>query len=162
MTISHSRFLKSRGTNATLNGETIEIFHQTPIHRSDKAWRKAEASFAATPKVIKYGICSWVDTPKDKIGARVVKLPDDFNGVTTELMDSDLETVGTLLKRGRQYVVETNEEAIEIIRRQMEKESMDAGRRSVGKFGYDSDAYLADMNARDTPENMFTRGHGLG
>ena len=162
MTISHSRFLKSKATNATLNGEAIEIFHQTPIHRSDKAWRKAEASFSSNPKVIHYGICAWVDTPKDKIGARVFKLPNDFNGVTTELMDSDFETVGTLIKVGRKYIVETNEETVEHMRRKIEKESMDAGRRSIGEFGYDSNAYLNHLSSKDTPTKPFTRGHGLG
>lgn len=162
MTISHSRFLKSGAIKAKLNNQTIEIFHQKPIARTPNAWAQAEAAFARSAKCIQYGICEWVSHAADRIGAAVVKLPDGFKGVTTELMDDELEVVGTLLKneKGKLYV-ETDLEVVEKLRRAREKAKMDANTMSVGDFGHDSTAYLASLEAKDTSTGLFTRGHGL-
>lgn len=162
MTISHSRFLKSGAVKATFNNEIIEIFHQTPIARKPNAWAQAENAFARSEKRIQYGICRWVKEPTDRIGAAVVKLPEDFKGVTTELMDDELEVVGTLLsnEEGKLYV-ETDLEVVERLRRSIEKMKMDAKTQYIGEFGCDSEAYIASLEAKDSPSGMYTRGHGI-
>lgn len=162
MTISHSKFVMSKPTKADLNGEVIEIFHQSPIQQSDAALNRAEAAVARSKKTLSYGICTWVDKVADKLGATVRRIPPYHSGVSSETSDDELEQIGTLLRQGKKWYVETDLEKIEILRRDIEVRKMRDKRLSIGKWGNNYLAYAKYLSERDQNEGrMITRGHGL-
>lgn len=167
MSVSHSKFVMSKPISATLNGKSISIFHQSPIAKNDAAWRKAEAAVARSSKKLEYGICAWIDSPEERIGALVVRIPESHTGVSTEYMDEDLEAVGTLLKKGRTWYVETDEQVVEIMRRNSEVNRMKEGQLSIsiesnGGFCSDHEVYAKYLSEKDKAAGqMITRGHGV-
>ena len=162
MTVSHSKFVMSKPVNATLNGETVQIFHQSPIQKNEAAWRKAENDIARSSKSLEYGICRWIDKSSEREGATVVKIPEGHSGVMTEIQEEKLEAVGTLLKKGRGWYVETDEQVIEILRRQQEVKAMSNKTKFIGEFGCDHIKYSEYLSQEDEKAGkMVTRGHGL-
>jgi predicted RNA-binding protein YlxR (DUF448 family) len=152
----------SKPVNATLNGKTIQIFHQSPIKNNKVAWRKAENDIARSSKSLEYGICRWIDESSEREGAKVVKIPEGHSGVMTEIQEEELEAVGTLLKKGRGWYVETDVQIIEILRRQKEVTRMKNKTLFIDEFGNDHIKYSEYLSQKDEKEGkMVTRGHGL-
>ena len=162
MTVSVSKLVLGKPTNATMLGETIQIFHQTPIAKTPVAAEKARQSFVASNKAPKYAICRWVDKPMDKLGGAVVELPHNYNGVSSELDDDKMKEVGTLLKKGGKWYVETCLETIELIRRDLEVAKMKAKMMYKGEFGADYNRYIEHLNSQDEKAGrLVTRGYSL-
>ncbi len=162
MSNTYSKFVMSKPTSATLNGKVISIFHQSPIQKTEAAWKRAEAHIQLSTKKLEYGICVWVDLSIERHGARVVKIPSDHTGVSDEIDDQKLEPVGTLLKKGKRWYVETDLNTIEIMRREQEVQKMKEGRLSIGEFGHDYAAYAKELSQQDMKAGkMITRGHGI-
>jgi len=160
MTISISRIVTSKATKASFNGETITIASQSPI--TEKMIDAAINAYSQRENKPQYAMCRWVDNVSDKYGAAIVKLPDNFTGVSNEIEDENFEVIGTLMKKGRTWYVETNEETVELIRRKEWLEKMKKGLASVGGFGNDHKAYREYLTEKDTiAGKVITRGHGL-
>jgi len=89
------------------------------------------------------------------------KLANELEGVFDEYQEDELEKAGTLLKVGGRWVIESNLETIESIRRQKECLLMDAGKCSIGGIS-NAKEYLAHLATVDTERGaMRTRGHGI-
>jgi len=162
MTVSVSKLVLGKPTNATLLGEKIQIFHQVPIAKTRAAADKARQSFAASNKAPKYAICRWVNESMDKLGSAVVELPHHYNGVSSELDDEEMKQIGTLLKRSGAWYVETNLEIIELIRRDLEFAKMKAKTMYKGEFGADYNRYMEHLNKQDKKAGrIVTRGYSL-
>ncbi len=162
MTVSVSKLALGKPTNATMLGETIQVFHQVPIAKTPVAAEKARQSFVASNKAPKYSICRWVDKPMDKLGGAVVELPHNYNGVSSELDDDKMKEVGTLLKKGGKWYVETSLEIIELIRRDLEFAKMKAKLMYKGEFGADYNRYTEHLNRKDKDAGrIVTRGYSL-
>lgn len=162
MSNSTSKFVMSKPIKATLNGEVVNVFYQKPLSGRSGEIERAIAAASRSTKKLEFGICRWVESGSDAYGAQVVRIPEGHTGVSDEYNDDNLEAVGTLLQRDGKWYVETDLNAVEILRRAKEAEDMKAGRRWIGEFGHDYGAYAKTLSERDKKEGrLITRGHGL-
>jgi hypothetical protein len=162
MSNSTSRFVMSKPTKATLNGQVIEIFHQSPIASTKNSIENAENVISRSIKTLKYGMCRWIDRNGEKEHAAIYALPEGFSGVCDEYAEDNFKAIGTLTKHGRGWYVKTNEESVECLRRVKEFDRMNKGFLSIGNFGNDSQAYKEHLESKDKGKgSMFTRGHGI-
>lgn len=162
MTISVSR-LSAETTTVNLNGATIDVHHQVAIERTKAAIERAKNKYAHRSGKAQYMIARWIDNSSEKIGATVLKLPEDYCGVSDETEDRNFEEVGTLLKNGHKWYVETDLNKVELLRRASEFYRMKNRKLSIGQFQYDFEAYGSHLAEIDkTKGQLYTRGHGLG
>lgn len=161
MTASTSKLVLSKPTPAWFNGEKIDIFHQSPIAPDSNSIENATLTIRRSDKQPAFGICQWVKRPEDKHLTKVVRFPEGFSGVSTEYEDDTFEAVGTLIKEGARWVVETDLEKIERLRREDEVAKMKKGSLSISEFGNDHEAYMRSLLDADQKAGaMVTRGHG--
>jgi hypothetical protein len=90
-----------------------------------------------------------------------INLIEMLNGVFDEYEESELERAGTLLKVDGKWVIESDLEVVEQIRRNREFKSMDKGNQSIGGITSSEKykEYLAKVDAE--LGSMRTRGHGI-
>lgn len=112
-----------------------------------------------------YIVCS--DDMSDLYGSIVYK----YNGESGLFIDdrelnTKYEPVGIILGKQRAWYLETRKDVVEKINRQNQWTDMKAGKLSVGKFGYDVDAYEEwlyeqDKKAKAEGEDIFFQGWGI-
>jgi phosphoglucomutase len=162
MTSTTSRFLLSNPTKATFGGKEIKVFSQKAISRDSNSIENAKLVIARSKTKLEYGICAWIDTPAEKLGTSVVKLPEGFSGVCDEIEEDEFERVGTLFINGRSWTVITDLVQIELLRRNAEYKMMTQKKLSFMKFGHDVEAYRTYLEDEDKKNGgIVTRGHGI-
>jgi hypothetical protein len=96
------------------------------------------------------------------IYSTVTILPENFEGIYDEYQQDKFERVGTLMRDGRKWYIETDLEKIELLRREIEFQKMKDGFLSIGCFGNDFNKYKAHLAEKDLANrSMVTRGHGI-
>lgn len=131
------------------------------------AVEKRQIAYAKREEKPAYFISSYENTLKDNEGSVVYKTPEGFNGTHDEYDLEKYEVVGTLLKKGRVWYIETDEIKIEEIRRERECESMNEGRLTVFFSDNQEDnsnpekykEYL--LNKDKENGSIVVRGHGI-
>lgn len=108
------------------------------------------------------------EAPHALSGRVMYRVLDGYRGVHADYELDNFERVGTLLQVITEsdkvrYVVETNLVKVEKVRREREFQGMKEGKTSIGRFGYDVQAYQQSLVERDqqSPSGMATRGHGI-
>ena len=97
-----------------------------------------------------------------QLGCQVYEIPLHCNGVYDEYTLESYTVIGTLLKDGKTWFIETNLENIERIRRNQEVANMKAGRLSFFEYGDNYERYIKSLEKLDDEQGlMYVRGHGL-
>lgn len=153
----------------TLNGEKVEVRVATFITMSKSVWEddwelqveRRDRRYAKTTPA-KYFIDE-VDDVADQTGNVVYIVPDGYTGHHDEYDVDDMVQLGTLLKKGARYYIETDLIVIEGMRREDEVRRMKENRMSVGEYGTDHVAYMNHLKDIDTQSETghYTRRHGL-
>jgi len=162
MTVSTSYFT-APSTSATLNGKRIAISHQVPLNDSPTSVESAQLRYIQRKIKTQYGMARWLSSAEEKHGAKIFRLPDDFMGVSNEIEDEDFDVVGTLIKQGKSWTVETDLEKIETLRRQCQERLIESGKLTIYHgFSNDVAGYRQWCKAEDEKAGkLATRGHGI-
>lgn len=155
---------------AQLEGERVEVrliryLDQDTRYPIETLADQARARYASGEKAT-FAVIAFDDARESLHGKVVFRLPESYDG-THETYDADeWEVVGTLLYRPNkrpQFLVETDERAVETLRRELEFNGMKEGRLSIGRFYNDVAAYKAHLEELDSQDKsgMRTRKHGF-
>ncbi len=164
MTNSVSRFDTTKPTKVELNGQEITVYHQLFVSNKDNDLlvKHTQNCYKKSGQHVKYGIGVWVEKAIDKLGASVFKLPENFKGTISEYDEGELEIIGTLMKKGNKWYVETNLETVELIKRDIAFYMMESKTLRIGRFGNDVEAYKAHLAKLDAENGKLkVSGHGF-
>jgi hypothetical protein len=121
----------------------------------------------AKEKPLYFITCKDIKSLNDNVGRRVYNMPENFSGVHDEYDVENMTVAGTLCKNGRKWVLETNLETVELMRRETEYEKMNSNNPPTyfgetpeekrNAFTYRSHLFKKDQENG----SMITRGHGI-
>jgi len=131
--------------------------------KSEKRIESRKEAVSPYIRDVRFILGTW--DKNNKNGASIFKasekLIDELEGVFDEYAEDEFERVGTLVEIKGKWIIETDLEVVEQIRRSIECEKIDAKTLRIGEMT-SSKEYLAYLAEKDAEKGtLVTRGHGF-